>query len=162
MADQSRIHSFLPRKYGGLKAAVAALIHSAGGEIKAAKHCRVGKSMLSDYANPRGEAVHMPIDVVLALEAALQQRAVTEHLAAEHGCVLVQLPTGITDHTGWYRHLTRIGKEAGDVFERAEHFLADGDIDHIEAPDMLKEIDDLLAAAADLRTAVRAKLTDGA
>ncbi len=65
-------------------------------------------------------------------------------------------------NTEWYRHLTRIGKEVGDVFERAEHFLEDGDIDHLEAPDLLKEIDDLLAAAADLRAAVRARLTDGA
>ena len=162
MADQSRIHAFLPRRYGDLKAAVAALIHAAGGEISAAEHCRVGKSMLSDYANPRRENVHMPIDVVLALEAALKERAVTEHLAHEHDCVLVQLPARITDRTEWYRHLTRIGKEVGDVFERAEYFLEDGDIDRLEAPDLLKEIDDLLAAAADLRAAVRTRLTDGA
>ena len=36
---------------------------------------------------------------------------------------------------------------AGDVFERAEYFLADGDIDQFEAPDLPKEIDDLLVAA---------------
>ena len=66
MAEQSRIYSFMPRRYGDLKAAVAALIHAAGGEQNAADHCRVGK-------------------------------------------------------------------EAGDVFERAEVFLADGEIDHLEA-----------------------------
>ncbi len=162
MADQSRIHAFLPRSYGDLKAAVAALIHAAGGEINAAEHSRVGKTMLSDYANPRRANVHMPIDVVLALEAALKERAVTEHLAHEHDCVLVQLPARITDRMEWYRYLTRIGKEVGDVFERAEYFLEDGDIDQLEAPDLLKEIDDLLAAAADLRAAVRTRLTDGA
>ncbi len=48
------------------------------------------------------------------------------------------------------------------MFERAEYFLEDGDIDRLEAPDLLKEIDDLLAAAADLRAAVRTRLTDGA
>ena len=95
MADQSRIYSFMPRRYGDLKAAVAALIHAAGGEQNAADHCRVGK-------------------------------------------------------------------EAGDVFERAEVFLADGEIDHLEVPELLKEIDDLLAVAADMRAAVRARLTDGA
>ncbi len=163
MAKQSRIHSFMPRRYGDLKAAVAALIHGAGGEAAASDHCRVGKSMLSDYANPGRAKVHMPIDVVLQLERALGVRAVTEHLAAEHDCVLLQLPGRIAEETQWYRRLTRIGKEAGDIFEKAEHFLAgDGDIDADEAPELLKEIDDLLGAAAELRAAVRGRFTDGA
>ena len=163
MPKQSRIHSFLPRTYGDLKAAVAALIHGAGGETRAADHCRVGKSMLSDYANPNRDSVHMPIDVVLQLERAIGHRAVTEHLAAAHDCILVQLPTRPASDIAWYRRLARMGKEAGDVFEKAENLLADkGDIDGESAPHLLQEVDELLAVVAELRAAVRGRLTDGA
>lgn len=163
MPKQSRIHSFLPRTYGDLKAAVAALIHGAGGETAAADHCRVGKSMLSDYANPNRETVHMPIDVVLQLEHAIGQRSVTEHLASAHDCILVQLPSRPSDDIAWYRRLAHMGKEAGDVFEKAESVLSTaGDIDGESAPHLLQEVDELLAVVAELRAAVRSRLTDGA
>lgn len=158
MESRSRIHSFHPERYGDLKAAVRALLHACGGESRAAQSCRVSKSTLSEYGNPNYPDRHMPVDVVLALEEASGEMSVTGHLAAAHSCLLLQLPDEVVA-TEWLSHLTRIGKEAGDVFDRAGEFLADdGDIDEKEAPVLLREVDELLQAVAAMRAAVRSRL----
>ena len=156
----TRIHSFFPRDYGSVKAAVAALIGAAGGEKAAAEKCRVGKSMLSDYANPHHEKTHMPVDVVLQLEEATGEMPVTTHLAAAHGCMVLRLPEAEIDHQ-WTQHVARLAKEAGDVFARSHQFLEDdNDIDEREAPILLQEIDELMMAAAEMRAAVATRLKD--
>ena len=158
MQSRSRIHSFHPERYGDLKAAVRALLHACGGEARAADSCRVSKSTLSEYGNPTYAERHMPVDVVLALEAAAAAMPVTGHMAASHHCLLLRLPDAVAT-AEWVAHLLRIGKEAGDVFERAGEFLAnDGDIDQAEAPVLLREVDELLQAVAAMRAAVRSRL----
>ncbi|MDE0942431.1 MAG: hypothetical protein OSB58_08330 [Alphaproteobacteria bacterium] len=92
MSNTSRIHAFHPERYGDVKSAVRALLHAVGGEAKAAAACRVSKSTLSEYGNPRYDERHMPLDVILALERAAGQMPVTEHLAAEHDALLLHLP----------------------------------------------------------------------
>lgn len=155
---QTRIHSFFPRDYGSIKAAVAALIGAAGGEKAAAEKCRVGKSMLSDYANPNHEKTHMPIDVVAQLEKATEAMPVTEFLASAQNCLILKLPEADIDHE-WTLHLTKIGKEAGEVFARSHTFLEDdNDIDEKEAPILLQELDELLAVTAEMRAAVATRL----
>ena len=157
MSNSSRIHAFHPEQYGDVKSAVRALLHAVGGEAKAAA-CRVSKSTLSEYGNPRYGERHMPLDVVLALEKAAGQMPVTEHLAAEHGALLLHLPA-VEAAGSWVEHLTSIGKEAGDVFHRVGEYLADdGEIDAREAPSLLKEVDELLAAVAAMRAAVRSRI----
>ncbi|MFP6706622.1 MAG: phage regulatory CII family protein [Alphaproteobacteria bacterium] len=137
MSNTSRIHSFLPERYGDVKSAVRTLLPAVGGEAQAAA-CRVSKSTLSEYVNPRYDERHMLLDVVLALERAADAMPVTGHLAAEHGALLLHLAAEETAG-GWLDHLTKIGKEAGDVFHRAGEYLADdGEIDAQEAPVLLK------------------------
>ena len=83
---------------------------------------------------------------------------VTEHLAGEHDALLLHLPS-VEAAGSWLDHLTSIGKEAGDVFHLAGEFLADdGDIDAQEAPALLKEVDELLAAVVAMRASVRARI----
>ena len=65
MTTKSRIHSFHPEGYGDLKTAVRNLLHAVGGEAKAAELCRVSKSTLSEYGNPRYADRHIPLDVAL-------------------------------------------------------------------------------------------------
>ncbi len=158
MTTKSRIHSFHPESYGDAKSAVRSLLHASGGEARAAARCRVSKSTLSEYGNPAHPERHMPLDVVEALEAAAGEMPVTGHLAAAHDCLLLRLPDPDVA-TEWLAHLTSIGKEAGDVFNHAGAFLADdGDIDAEEAPVLLRELDELLAAVAAMRTAVRQRM----
>jgi len=161
MQSRSRIHSFHPERYGDLKAAVRALLHACGGEARAAEACRVSKSTLSEYGNPRYAERHMPIDVALALEMASDTAPVTEHMAAEHNAVLLRLPEEQDDGREWLDHLSSIGKEAGEVFHRTGEFLADdGHISASEAPTLLREVDELLAAVAAMRAAVRRRIPD--
>ena len=154
----SRILAFHPPSYGDLKTAVRALLHALGGETKAAAQCRVAKSTLSEYGNPTYPDRHMPVDVVLALEKAAGVAPVSEHLAAAHGAVLLKLPP-VEAEQEWMAHITRIGKEAGDVFRHAGEFLADdNEIDDKEAPILLREVDELLMAAAEMRAAVMSRM----
>lgn len=158
MSNRSRIHSFHPEGYGDPKAAVRALLHALGGEQKAAAQCRVSKSTLSEYGNPRYPDRHMPVDVAVELEKAAGVMPVTEHMAAEHDTVLLKLPEGDAEPE-WLDHLTTIGKEAGEVFHRAGEYLADdGEITAQEAPILLRELDELLGAVAAMRSAVRSRL----
>ena len=52
--------------------------------MRSAAVCRVSKSTLSEYGNPRYGERHMPLDVVLALE---RFRAILGHLTAHQGPV---------------------------------------------------------------------------
>lgn len=161
MSSKSRIHSFHPEGYGDLKTAVRALLHAAGGETKAAELCRVSKSTLSEYGNPRYTDRHIPVDVALALERATGETPVTGHMAVEHNAILLRLPEDTGAEEAWIDLLTRIGKEAGDVFHRTGEYLADdGIIDEREAQVLLRELDELLAAAAAMRAAVRRRMPD--
>lgn len=159
MTARSRILSFHRDSYGDLKATVRELLHACGGEARAAERCRVSKSTLSEYGNPAHPDRHIPVDVALALETACGVMPVTEHMARAHGAVLLKLaPAEASPH--WLAHLTRIGKEASDVFNRAGEYLADADIDETEAPHLLRELDELLAVSAAMRAAVQARLRD--
>ena len=161
MSNKSRIHSFHPEAYGDLKAAVRSLLHAAGGEARAAELCRVSKSTLSEYGNPRYPDRHIPVDVALDLERATGDMAVTGHMATEHNAILLQLPPDEGGEEPWIDHLTRIGKEAGDVFHRTGEYLADdGIIDEREAQVLLRELDELLSATAAMRAVVRRRLPE--
>ena len=157
MTARSRILSFHRDSYGDLKAAVRALLHACGGEAKAAERCRVSKSTLSEYGNPGHRDRHMPVDVVLALEGACGKLPVTEHMARAHGAVLLKLEPAESS-AQWLSHLTKIGKEASDVFNRATEYLADHQIDAEEAPHLLRELDELIAVTAAMRVAVQGRL----
>lgn len=159
MKSDSRIHAFHPESYGDLKTAVRTLLHTLGGEAKAADLCRVSKSTLSEYGNPTYADRNMPVDIALALEEAAGDFPITRHMAAAHSALVVALPSA-ADTTDWVTHLTRIGRESGDVFHRAGEYLAnDGEIDNREAPTLLKELDELILAVADMREAVRMRLS---
>jgi hypothetical protein len=157
MSPRSRILSFHRDSYGDLKTAVRALLHACGGETRAAERCRVSKSTLSEYGNPGHPDRHMPVDVALALEAACGELPVTEHMARAHGAVLLKLAPA-EGNPQWLAHLTRIGKEASDVFNRATEYLTDHEIDAEEAPHLLRELDELIAVTAAMRVSVQARL----
>lgn len=158
MTRRSRILSFHRDSYGDLKAAVRALLHACGGEARAAERCRVSKSTLSEYGNPGHPDRHMPVDVALALERACGEAPITEHMARAHGAVLLRPVAAEDAGPHWLAHLTRIGKEASDVFNRASEYLVDSEIDAEEAPHLLRELDELMAVSAAMRAAVQARL----
>lgn len=154
----SRIRSYLPRIYGTLKEASATLIESSGGLNKAAERCRLKKSRLAECTDPAAHEAHLPVDVVLTLELSSGARPITEYLASSHGCVLIQLPPAEA-RGAWGQNIAAAAKESAEVFAKAAEFLSnDGDICAKEAPELLREVDEALAAFGDLREALVAVL----
>lgn len=153
--QRSNVYSFRPKSYGSLKDAEAALIDANGGLERSADKCRVGKTQLSDYMNPYKEDIHMPVDITLQLERGGNLRAVTEHLAFEHNCVLVQLPNG-DDSPKWLQHIAEAAKENGEALAKIAEGMATEDyaIPNSEIPATLKEVDESLAAMAAIRVAL--------
>ena len=158
----SRIRSYVPRLYGTLKEAVTGLVEAAGGIRRAAALSRVEASQMHAYTDPAQETRHMPVDIAVVLMMATGCRAVLDHLAGEAGCVVVDLPAGVATRADWAAHLARVAEKVAHTFADGARFLsadsAGGEAldPRREAPQLLKDVDEALAALAELRGAITA------
>ena len=121
------------------------------------ENCRVRPKHLSAYANPDTRDRHMPVDVVLDLEAAARDPVVTRCLAAQQGYVLFRLPA-VRACRIWDRHQRRVVREGSIVFARLTEVLEDGRISKQEAGELRVEVDQALAAFAGLRSSLDKRL----
>ncbi len=153
----SRINSYRPKHHGTLKDAATELIEAAGGLREAAELCRVSKTRLGEICTPHREDAHMPVDVVLALEKATGRPAMTEHLAARHGLLVIEIGAAesavmLNDLQG---HVLRQNgatvKAAADAISQQMEASADGVVTDAEAVAMLPALERLLVTAARLR-----------
>ncbi len=152
------VGSHAPRKYGTIAAATQKLINDVGGLKEAEAACERGKTVLHDYADPHKPDRSMPVHIVQILEREAGTHPVTEHLAAEAGLLVIEVPPETTD-LEWLAHISRVSKEFSDVLRKTYEFLEDdGVIDTDEARFLLKEIDENLMVLADMREAVRRRL----
>ncbi|GAB6051651.1 hypothetical protein JCM17960_04710 [Magnetospira thiophila] len=153
------VGSHAPRKYGTAAAATQQLINDVGGLKEAEKVCGRGKTVLHDYADPHKPDRSMPIHIVEALEKISGTHPVTEHLAAQAGLLVIDVPAEKTE-LEWLAHISRVSKEFSDVLRKTYEFLEDdGIIDEREARILLKEIDENLLVLADMRESVRLRVT---
>ena len=157
MTEKRRIETSLTRDYGTIEEAVAVLLGRFTKLLDAAAHCRVGPKHLSAYANPDTHDRHMPVDVVLDLEAAARDPVVTRCLAAQQGYVLFRLPA-VRACRIWDRHQRRVVREGSIVFARLTEVLEDGRISKQEAVELRVEVDQALAAFAGLRSSLDKRL----
>lgn len=151
--SKSTIRSFKPRDYGSFKEAVTALIEAAGGIEAASELCRVKRTQLHAYSDPAEPDTHMPVDVAYALERATGRHAVTETLAAKHG-LIVLAPLLAANDAGFAAEVARVGQEVAGLFEQGALVLADGRLTGAEATRWLREIDEVIAVTAALRSHV--------
>jgi len=146
---------YKPREYGTLKEAVARLVGRAGGLELGAERVRVGRSQLARYTDPAEPGTHMPVDIVLSLEAIAGDPIVTTHLAAAAGHAL--LPVMVRADAGTLaRDIARIGREMAELMSEYGASQADGAIDATEARRMLREIDEGFAALGTMRSHLQA------
>lgn len=143
------------RQYGTLEEATARLIKACGGIDGAAESCRVGRSQLSDYANPNVEDAYMPADVVRQLETACGQPHVTEYLAACHGLVLVRLPNEPVDIGTWNQAEASVLQKHAERSRKMADALADGVFELSEAVEVLRGADEALRETAMQREMLR-------
>lgn len=141
---------YKPRPAGSLKEATQALLTAAGGTVKASEITGRGQSVLQRYGDPAEPGRTMPVQIALQLEKTCGQPIVTRYLAAEAGCLLLDLGAVAAGRLG--AELARVGQEASDVFAAAAAAVEDdGKVDAGEAGRIVEELDDLLRAAMTYR-----------
>jgi len=119
-----------PRDIRAIKTATSALIEECGGVEAAATITRVGKSQLSDYANPHKPDVVIPADVAADLEATTHAPLITAVLARLTHHQIMPLPEAVRgDELRACAEALRVAAEAGvTLFDAA----ADGLLDDAE------------------------------
>ncbi len=110
--------------YGLLKNATRKLVQLAGGLEKAARKTRVQKSALASYYDP-DSMFFIPVDVVLDLEATLDELPVTQALALARGSYLQQVKRQHdTEDDNLPERLGEVASDVGDVFRKVGIALA--------------------------------------
>ncbi len=144
--------AYKPRPGGTLTETVTELIRSVGGLERAARLSRVSATSLQKYSDP-DEDRHMPVDVVLALEAAAGAAIVTRFLAAELGCTVERIGAGGSIDLG--ADTAAAMRETADVIETTARALADGVVDEQEAGEIIRETDEAIEALQAVRESAR-------
>lgn len=156
----SRLLAHAAADYGSLKDATRRLLDGVGGLDRAAELCRLKRTRLSQCASPYAEADYLPIDAVVSLELAARLRPVTDHLCARHGGVWLPLPS-TAQSARWADDLAAVAREAGEVVARLAAALADGTVTAAEARELLRDVDEALAAFGFLRAHLAHAAGDG-
>ncbi|NQU60397.1 MAG: hypothetical protein HQ512_04645 [Rhodospirillales bacterium] len=143
-------HTFKIRPAGSLEEAAENLINACGGPRRAAAlpGCYVSASMLGKYMNaddPEDRNKTMASKLVAYFESHCGQPFVSAWTAAASDHVVVALPTA--DGIDLPQLVADMGKELGDVFQRAGAALADGKIDKAEAAALVDELHDVAKVA---------------
>lgn len=151
-------HLIKPRPPGTLTERVARLVEVVGIK-RAAEICGVTPNTVRRWTDD-DYAEGISARNVRLLELAAGVPVVTEYLAHEAGCVLLQL-TGLAG-AGIGADLAKVGAEIAEVFGRAHEALADdGRIDAAEAGTLIREVDDAIRALATVRGDLKAIVERG-
>ena len=143
-----------------LKQASAKLVKAVGGQEAAESLCRVGQSTLSDGCSFNKENAYLAVDVVADLEAVSVGLPgaphVTRELARRSGHSLVPLPPAKPHGMSWLDHIASLSKEAGEITSKLAVSCGDGVCaKDIKQHDLLREADELIQAAVNLRAALQ-------
>lgn len=142
------------RMPGSLKDAEASLVAACGGPVLAASKCRIGKSVLQIASDGDHPSRHLPLDVVIELEACCGDPIVTRFLALELGYLVEPIHAEAIDPLAVV--VGRVTAETGDVLSAAARDVQSGKLTRANAIGVLKETDELVAALIALRTEARA------
>lgn len=142
---------YKPRAAGSLKEAVAELVLACGGQVEAARLCRVSKSQIARYTDDSGdnETAHIPADVVACLEVSCGQPIVTAYLASLTRHALIDLAP-VTLTKPYAVLLSEIGRDDGKLFAEAAAALLDGRLDARESGRVRKRALELYRALSAL------------
>lgn len=141
-----------------LKVAARALVGAAGGIEAAADILGKGKSTVARWQSINDEDYSMPIDAVAALEAVthgtIGAPQVTRELCRLAGGVFVPLPDIDIADDCLRGGVMQISTELGDVARELNSALGDGRITVRERESVVREINDLIGKAVELRQLV--------
>lgn len=141
-----------------LKLAAKNLVAAVGGIEAAAEVLDKGKSTVARWQSVNDEDYSMPIEAVAALEAVTRGTTgapqVTRELCRLAGGVFVPLPDIDIADDCLRGGVMQISTELGDVARELNTALADGRVTVRERDAVLREINDLIAKAVELRQLV--------
>jgi hypothetical protein len=121
--------------YSGLKSATGRLLRSVGGAEAIAPLTRGCAETMRNYQRPQSDSF-APVDVIADAELDAERPFVTEQLARIAGYQLVPLPETLPGEGEIHTAM----REAAEMIAAAATALADGRVDHTEAPKLLAEI----------------------
>ncbi len=144
-----------------MKRAVQAAISANDGVVEAVKVVRRVKATVSRW-NDRWAEDMPPLDAALALDLTAQAAGrgtpIASALAIELGAVLVALPHTPEGDGEWFDRLGRLSGEVGESMQTMARALSDdGQLDDDEIDENVKQLDDVLQVAAEMRTALLAR-----
>lgn len=145
---------YKPRPAGTLKAAVAKLVELAGGVNKAADLCGRSRSQMQRYTDD-AEPDMMPADLIRILETAIGETIVSGFLVREQGGVVLSPPKGAGD-SELNIDFARMGETSSDLFAEYGRALKDAKVSPKEAGRLLRDLDEVLAAACVMRARLQA------
>ncbi|MCK5779218.1 MAG: hypothetical protein KAH11_10540 [Rhodospirillales bacterium] len=149
-----------PQPYGTVYEAVGELIDLLGGLEAAASLCSRSKSSLHTYMDRNSPGISAPIHVVLELEALCDKKPVTAFMAARANLAVIDLKSAAPNYD-WLNHISQVSKEFADIVHETSKALSNqGDIDPVEAANILREIDEHMDALGKLRKAIEARRQD--
>lgn len=136
-----------------LKARTRRLVKLAGGVESCALISRVSKTQIGNYQNPELLDSFMPIDVVVEIESDVGKPIISEGLAELAGCTLSPVIRPVINGS-LTTCLSRLGKEFGDVFERAAQFVGTSHMTASQRDNLLRDIEEAIGACVAIRDAV--------
>lgn len=144
---------------GTLKGAEAELVAANGGPVAAQENCTVKKTVLQQASDGDHPTRHLSLPVVAQLEKAIGRPVVTAFLAAELGCVVEPVCGRCIDSLPVV--VGRITSEMGELLSAAARDVQSGTLTRVNAANVLRETDDVIAAVLELRAAARAVIENG-
>ncbi len=151
---------FKPRAPGTLKAAVASLIERVGGITRAADLTGRSRSQLQRYSDD-AEPDMVPVDLVRTLETVAGETIVSGFLVREQGGVVLHLPRG-SGEAALNIDFARVGERTSALFAEYARSLKDGKLSAKENGRLLRDLDEVLTAAAVMRARLQANREEGA
>lgn len=139
-----------------LKQASRELTDSLGGIVASAEEIGKSKTVVGRNVNRNDEDFFFNLIDAARLEELAEKPFVTMAMARLAGGVFVALPETEVDATGLREKILTITEELGDVSAVTREALLDETVKACEADRIIKELDDLIERAVEMRESVAA------
>jgi hypothetical protein len=139
-----------------LKQASRELTDSLGGIVASAEEIGKSKTVVGRNVNRNDEDFFFNLIDAARLEELAEKPFVTMAMARLAGGVFVALPETEVDATGLREKILTITEELGDVSAVTREALLDEKVKSCEADRIIKELDDLIERAVEMRESVAA------
>lgn len=147
------IAPYKPRKPGSLKKACAELVEACGGQKAVAGLWKCAPQNVARMTDDDHRQNPPRVDQILLLEALCGQPIVTRFMAGELNCIVE--PINCTLHQPLAFVMGKVTKEMGEMLSAAALAVQAGTLSETNAALVLRETDDVICGAAEVRAACR-------